>query len=133
MKYKDNGEWVDINIKALDSLPVGSQIDFSGSTIPTGWEQVNDYSTSEIKTGKKWVNGKDIYRKVTTVSDQNQPHGISNIDTVISIIAICQHNYGQYNCSDGVTIQNTNVWLEGTALTEASNGITIIVEYTKSS
>lgn len=37
MKYKYNGEWVDINIKALDSMPIGAIILFSGNTIPTGW------------------------------------------------------------------------------------------------
>ena len=38
MKYKLNNEWVDINIKALDSMPIGSIILFAGyHTIPTGW------------------------------------------------------------------------------------------------
>ena len=37
MKYKYNGQWVDVNIKALDSMPIGSIILFSGETIPTGW------------------------------------------------------------------------------------------------
>jgi len=37
MKYKYNGEWVDVNIKALDSMVIGSIIQFVGTTIPTGW------------------------------------------------------------------------------------------------
>lgn len=64
MKYKLNGEWIDVNIKALDSMPVGSQVEFTGTEIPAGWEEVNDYSTTEIDTGKKWIDGKPIYRKV---------------------------------------------------------------------
>lgn len=62
MKYKYNNQWVDINIKALDSMPVGTQVEFTGDDIPTGWEEVNDYSTTEINTGKKWIDGKPIYR-----------------------------------------------------------------------
>lgn len=37
MKYKYNGQWVDVNIKALDSMVIGSIIQFVGTTIPTGW------------------------------------------------------------------------------------------------
>ena len=44
MKYKDNGQWKEIYIKALDSMPVGTEVDFDGQTsdIPVGWEQVNN-------------------------------------------------------------------------------------------
>lgn len=37
MKYKYNGQWVDVNIKALDSMVIGSIIQFVGTTIPNGW------------------------------------------------------------------------------------------------
>lgn len=37
MKYKYNGQWVDVNIKALDSMEIGCVIAFAGDTIPTGW------------------------------------------------------------------------------------------------
>ena len=38
MKYKYNGQWVDINIKALDSMPLGATILWpSNQNIPTGW------------------------------------------------------------------------------------------------
>lgn len=41
MKYKLNGEWIDVNIKALDSMVIGSIIQFMGTTIPTGWLECN--------------------------------------------------------------------------------------------
>ena len=41
MKYKYNNEWVDVNIKALDSMEIGSIIAFAGETIPTGWLECN--------------------------------------------------------------------------------------------
>lgn len=43
MKYKDSqGNFKEIYVKALDSMPVGSEIDFNGTSadIPAGWEQV---------------------------------------------------------------------------------------------
>lgn len=60
-----------VYVKALDSMPVGTQVEYTGATIPTGWEEVNDYSTDEIDTGKKWINGKPIYRKVIEITDTN--------------------------------------------------------------
>ncbi len=47
-----------------------------------------DYSTSEVKTGATWINGKPIYRKVITftgdsVQLQSVAHGISNLGVVI--------------------------------------------------
>jgi len=36
-KYKYNDEWQELNIKALDSMPIGAIIQFAGSTIPNGW------------------------------------------------------------------------------------------------
>lgn len=55
-----------VYVKALDSMPVGTEVDFDGSAsdIPTGWEETPYYSTTqEVKTGKKWIDGSDIYVK----------------------------------------------------------------------
>ncbi len=49
------------------------------------------YSTSDVDTGKKWVDGKPIYRKVVTATNQGQnatitfSPAIENLDLVISI------------------------------------------------
>ena len=47
----------------------------------------DEYSTSEIKTNKMWINGKPIYRKVITttqevINDTTISHGISNVDLI---------------------------------------------------
>lgn len=43
MKYKNElGEWVTINVRALDSLPVGTELEYDGTDIPVGWEQIDD-------------------------------------------------------------------------------------------
>ena len=50
-----------------DTLPIGGIVNYDGSTVPEGYESVgNDYSTNEINTGKTWIDGKPIYRKVYT-------------------------------------------------------------------
>lgn len=42
MKYKTNGEWKEITIKAVDSLPYGSVVEYAGSDIPAGWEVIEE-------------------------------------------------------------------------------------------
>lgn len=42
MKYNDNGTYKDIYIKSLDTLPVGSEVDFDGNSVPDGWEEVDN-------------------------------------------------------------------------------------------
>lgn len=58
----------------------------------------NKYSTDEVDTGKKWINGKTIYQKTfimgglglaTTIK---KPHNISNLDLVIRIQGIAKEN-----------------------------------------
>lgn len=68
MKYNDNGEYKDIYIKTFDTLPVGTEVDYDGSVVPDGWSEIQDYSTSEVNTGKKWIDGKTIYRIVCDIS-----------------------------------------------------------------
>ena len=42
MKYNDNGEYKDIYIKTFDTLPVGTEVDYDGETVPDGWSEVNN-------------------------------------------------------------------------------------------
>lgn len=49
----------------------------------------NTYSTEEIKTSKKWIDGKPIYRKIIfgkiTETAQNINHQIENIDSYVKL------------------------------------------------
>ena len=71
-----------------DTLPIGSEIDYTGSSVPAGWEEVADYSTNEVNTGKTWIDGKPIYRRVVDAGTSsgsgytNVNHNIANIDTL---------------------------------------------------
>lgn len=61
MKYKYNGQVYDVSIKALDSMPIGSIIQFAGENIPTGWLVCNgdvvsstDYPDLFAEIGNKY-------------------------------------------------------------------------------
>lgn len=40
MKYNDNGEVKNIIIKSGDTLPIGTEVEYDGETIPAGWQEV---------------------------------------------------------------------------------------------
>lgn len=40
MKYNDNGTYEDIYVKTFDTLPVGTEVDYDGNTVPSGWSEV---------------------------------------------------------------------------------------------
>jgi len=47
-KYYANGSWNDLSIKALDSMVIGSIIQFMGTTIPTGWLECDGSTITQI-------------------------------------------------------------------------------------
>ena len=105
----------------------------------------DSYSTSEVNTGKKWIDGKPIYRK-TYYSATNWPNNttigtIANLDMVIEIRDICcnddsyNQNYGAYQ---GVVAQYTTVNRSTGAVTVYRQNVfanslpsTVIIGYTK--
>ena len=86
MKYRDpeTGEFKELYVKAADTLPVGTVVDFDGDEVPAGWEAVgsDDYSTEETFTGKYWIDGKKIYSKII---DFNTPT-VNGTQTVVGNI-----------------------------------------------
>ena len=71
-----------------------------GSILPQKLSSIarGDYSTNEVDTGQKWINGKTIFQKsfvmgglgrATTIK---KPHNISNLDLVIIIQGIAKEN-----------------------------------------
>ncbi len=42
MKYNDNGIYRDLYIKSFDTVPIGTEVDFNGTNIPDGWEEVDN-------------------------------------------------------------------------------------------
>lgn len=48
MKYKDpvTGQLKEISLKAADTLPIGTIVDYDGEDVPEGWEQVPEYKAN---------------------------------------------------------------------------------------
>lgn len=107
--------------------------------------EADSYSTEEVATGKKWIDGKTIYRKVF-YSATNWANGttigtISNISMVTEIRDITRATNNFYYENLGIVgsdSQKTNVRATDGAVIVDRSGIfsnslpsTVIVEYTK--
>ena len=116
----------------------------------TDVEKNKSYSTSETDTGKTWINGKKIYRKVVEIGNvsantgTSKATGITNLETVISITGMCKYNDGAWitiprghgNASYGnnayMNSTGTTVTVECGSASSLKNA-TVIIEYTKAS
>ena len=77
MKVRNsNGELKELVIKANDSIPAGTIVDFEGDVVPEGYEKVEDkgevYSTEEQRIGT-WIDGKPLYRKIIETTMPETP------------------------------------------------------------
>lgn len=140
-----------VYVKALDSLPVGSEIDFIGSSsdIPVGWEQVDDYSTTEVNTGKTWIDGKPIYRIVVDTNTPSTESGVIydytslNVGVFTKIEGVITTSYDIININYYVGASNYSVVYlspstkKVTMVVANSNmrnkPVRLILEYTKAS
>lgn len=141
MKYKYNNQWKDLTVKAGDTLPIGTIVTYDGDTVPSGYEEVNSYSTTEVKTGDTWIDGKPIYRKVVTgnISDGSIAHELTNVNFVNAYgyfiagsgnfmpLAALRVNYNNY--SVGFYVTATNIMFDKGA--DATGTAYITLEYTK--
>lgn len=95
----------DDNIFPLSSDPNAAHITMTttdpGEGTPLGQNEfvavygddpiILDYSTNEINTGTKWIDGKTIYKKTVDCgtlpnnTSKDVAHNISNLDTIINI------------------------------------------------
>lgn len=103
---------------------------------------MNTYSTTEIDTGKKWIDGKSIYRKVTSLvidvsspGDHNFDAGLSNVDTVTDL----EYNIGalgrQLLFNSAISAlgvdQNSRLYMYTNVAWDSDLHVTFIFEYTK--
>lgn len=139
-------KWI---IKAKQTTPLIASVVNSNSASTTdtySCDYINNkdsYSTTEIDTGKKWIDGKKIYRKVLTFTTNSstgwsyQTHGISGINYVINQSMVILHAGNLYQCPNDVCIE---IYTNGTNFAYYLNSATLggkeafaILEYTKSS
>ena len=98
-----------------------------------------DYSENEVNTGRKWIDGSLIYRKVVYIgnatlgSSNNFPHNIQNLGTVIKLARHFVYSNTQYMMWDGsptMTVNNTNIAVSGASSLSVTK-LYFIIEYTK--
>lgn len=97
IRNPETNEWEAVYLPPTgDTLPIGSEVEFDGDTVPTGWKEVqnpDEYSTNEVKTNKTWL-GKPVYRKVYYLSSLKNnditaiQHGIPDLGDVMTIRGI---------------------------------------------
>lgn len=130
--------------KATPIVRIGEEfVQVNGELLIDESSLVNQYSTSEIKTYKKWIDGKPIYRKVINktiaISANNWTPfyysadlGISNIDFIRVIDAILTKtgNVKESVWSSPARLQYLNGYLSIFVDSDVS-GEQFIVEYTK--
>jgi len=103
----------------------------------------NGLSTTEVKTGKLWTDGAEIYRKVvdtgalTNGSSTTVAHGITGLDTVISMYGMAQNS----GTGDQTSLCRADVNLHANATNIVINAVTtdlsgyttsfVVIEYTK--
>lgn len=119
-------------------VPADSGITITGSGNAYAYKPL-PYSTTEHKTGRKWIDGKDIYEKVipinlTTVEDTSivVATDYNFVETLIHSIFIaiktnnrgCEANCAYVNADGELKIHNLERWTE---LTSAY----VIIQYTK--
>ena len=88
-------KWVDPKkgITVIDNLTSTSTTDAlsanQGKILNDKITSINTYSTSETNTGKKWKDGKDIYRKIIELSNipastTEYSYNVENIDKIVN-------------------------------------------------
>lgn len=156
MKAKDKttGQFKKVYVKALDGMPVGSEIDYSGniSDIPTGWEQIDDpnvYSTTqEIDTGKT-LDGKKIYRSYISFTHSSTGNYTYNhnlgIETLVSaniFLSVAGQTISSHGYRPNPYISGSNAFMvsqvtQNTIVSQATgwsnNTVYAWLEYTKTS
>lgn len=153
-QMQDNIEEAVNKASQTGGILTGSIVAYDGDTIPEGYEEVdnpNVYSTEEKFTGKYWIDGKKIYRKVINFTiTSNQTNGgfyvdITNLNAETMILsegylgyANGVHKLGSYangNYYSLLQILRTSGVLSHLAIFASSNYIDkpsyITLEYTK--
>lgn len=82
MKYKgEDGELKDIYIKAVDTLPVGTIVEYDAEGVPNGWEEVGTNFTEERVIGK-YTDGKTLYHRYILDTTKNADLSSLNYDFI---------------------------------------------------
>jgi hypothetical protein len=72
----------------------GQSLEGSGDIVIIGTSELPAYSTSEVLTAERWINGKPVYRKVVSMgalpntAAKSIAHGISDLDENLGLSGV---------------------------------------------
>lgn len=96
------------------------------------------YSTEEVNTGQKWIDGKDIYRKVYTgtlptfsAGDTVDLLQVTGADSIISVHTMLGSTTLAYDRFNHLITSNKTIQLRSVTVTYSENPYFSVVEYTK--
>lgn len=146
IRNPETNEWEGVFLPPTgDTLPIGSEVEFDGDVVPTGWTEIDDlnaYSTNETLIGT-WL-GKPLYRKVySTIMNGGQatiPIGLTNVSIkrMESLISLSENNNAfPGNVYRGDSATNQTCYIAGGNITFSTQydrtgyELNVILEYTK--
>lgn len=126
-------------IKATSGLSENAQ-----DNVVAQLNEERSYSTEEINTGKKWIDGKPIYRKVVDCgalpnsTTKNVAHGINNLKKVIKSEGYSDDNAGTHipvpyvsGNPLAISVDTTNIIIQASGNYTNFVNTQITLEYTK--
>lgn len=129
-----------------ESMPIGTEVNYDGETVPAGWQEVDDpytYSTTEQRIGT-WIDGKPLYRRVVeTTSPATTGSGVDVVSYASWDVDKLTYIYGEIESQYNVAIlggYQFYIWARKSTRyitmqmnndTYCSSSTTLIVEYTK--
>lgn len=126
-----------VYIKAVDGVDISDEDTFL-VTVKNFVEEKNSYSTTEMLTGGKWIDGKPIYRKVVELSfTQNSQATLNlNIPNIGSYSVIDYgHSYIYGNYGTRQPWNQTNLYINDGIMylttSHPSGTLKAVIEYTK--
>lgn len=143
----ENSSVADINkVKADDMNEIKTVVNNNAtetSNNTTDIENLQTYSTNEVNTGKHWIDGKPIYRKVYstsfTTSSNSATYNINGINEVIKLYSISKGNPTEQDYNENST-DKLRTYIDGSNILHINIGTTYpsrpcivytIMEYTK--
>ena len=128
-----------VGLSAVDVVETGNMHPVTSNAV----SRAMSYSTEEVNTGKKWIDGKPIYSKTYyNVSNFPQSAGLTNVDVITKINAVAKDVSSNFyplpfiTVISGVTYytniyynkNNNAIYSDSNSNIESAN---ITIEYTK--
>lgn len=115
--YNDNGTKTQFKTTAYDTLPIGTEVDYDGDTVPTGWTQVNtlvwENDSPTLSFSSQDITLDDTYNKVDVIFERSN----SETDRFYVSSAYNVNVYTMAICLSDNKLTSRQIKLNGNTLT----------------